>query len=212
MAEQNVDSAAEFIAGLESGMSKNLAVTQLVNSWLSKGTSADAAAAFKWMIALPDSGARDAALQSASWRIVDLAPEVVMNYLSTPDGAKAPPGLVDRAASHLSQEKSPESAMEWATALPEARRQDAQRSVLSNWLSSQPEGALEWLRSQPEGNARKIYVAATTSQLSWQSFERAREWVQSLPAADRPAALLGLQQTGPALSTQNRATLETMLK
>lgn len=212
MAEQNIDSAAAFIAGLESGTGKNMAASQLVTSWLAKNRPEDAAAAFKWMTSIPDSSARDAALQSASWRMVDLVPESVMNYLSTPDGAKAPPGLVDYAARHLTQDKGPTMAMDWTTKMPEGQRMQAQRSVLSNWLTTQPESALDWLRTQPDGNARNSFVASATSQLSWQSFETARQWVQSLSAADRPAALTGLRQTGPALSSQNRAALEAMLK
>jgi hypothetical protein len=59
---------------------------------------------------------------------------------------------------------------------------------------------------------RNRSITATTAGLSWQSVDATRTWIQSLPAADRPAALIGWRNAGTALSSENRAALEAVTK
>ncbi len=215
MAAQDFNAAAEFIAGLEPGGGKNRAVNQLVETWLgddwlNKKDGAKATEILQWMSELPEPDARRYAMEQASWRLFHAAPEETIAFLNSPQGATAPQQMFDRAAQHLAQ-KNPESAMQWAAALPPERRSAARASVLSEWLSSRPEAAQQWVREQPAGDSRAGLVSTATMNLAWHSAETTRAWLESLPATDHPAALQGLKQNG-GLSTEQRAALEALVK
>jgi len=217
MAAKDIDSAAQFIATLEPGGGKNRAVNQLIDTWLdyNKGTrsggKAEASAALTWMASLPDADTRRQAMDQAAWRLFYHAADETVAFLNSPQGAGASQQLFDHAARHLAT-KNPESAMQWVAGLPAERRSTAQQSVLSEWVSSRPDAALAWVRQLPAGDERAQSITATTAGLSWQSTDATRNWLQSLPAADRPAALIGLRNAGPALSDENRAALEAVVK
>jgi hypothetical protein len=215
MAAQDIRGAAEFIAGLEAGGARNRAIGQLMDIWIgsdmySKQNSAKATAALAWMATLPEAEARQQASQAA-WRLMYYAPEETVAFLTGPQGRVASQELFDRAAQHLAQ-KNPESAMQWAAALPPERRTEAQHSVLNEWLSTRPEAAMEWVRALPQGDQRARSITAATMSLAWQNTDTTRTWLESLPAADRPAARTGLAKAGPALSDENRAALTAVLK
>jgi hypothetical protein len=215
MAAQDLNAAAELITGLDPGGAKNRAVNQLVESWLgddwlNKKDGAKATEVLQWMSALPEPDARRYAMEQASWRLFHGAPDETIAFLNSPQGAQAPQQMFDRAAQHLAQ-KNPESAMQWAAALPPERRSTAQASVLSEWLGSRPEAAQQWVREQPAGNSRAGLVSSATMNLAWHSAETTRAWLESLPATDHAAALQGLKQNG-GLSTEQRAALEALVK
>lgn len=211
MATKDIDSAAHFIAGLESGGVKNRAVNQLVETWLSKENKPNATAALTWMASLPDADARRHAMDQSAWRLFYAAPEETVAFLNGPQGASASQQLFDFAAQHLAK-KNPDSAMQWAAGLPADRRSATQQSVLGEWVSSRPDAALAWVRQLPAGEGRMQSITVTTAGLAWHSVDATRTWIQSLPAADRPAALIGLRNAGPALSGENRAALEALLR
>lgn len=210
MAAQDINRAAEFIGGLEPGGAKNRAVNQLVETWLGKDRKEDATAALTWMAALPDVDARRQAMEQSSWRLFYAAADETIAFLNSPQGATAPQQLFDRAAQHLAQ-KNPESAMQWADALPPGHRRDARDAVLGEWMSTRPDAAMEWVRAQPKGGQRDASITAATMHLAWQSVETTRRWLESLPAADHAAAAAGLKSNG-SLSTENRAALEALVK
>jgi len=215
MAAQDLNAAAEFIAGLEPGGGKNRAVNQLVETWLgedwlNKKDGVKATEALAWMASLPEPDARRYAMDQAAWRLFHAAPDETIAFLNSPQGATASQGMFDRAAQHLAQ-KNPESAMQWAAALPADRRSAAQNSVLSEWLNSRPEAAQQWVRQQPAGSGRSGLITTATMNLAWHSAEITRTWLTSLPAADHAAALQGLKQNG-GLSTEQRTALEALVK
>lgn len=210
MAAKDIGAAAEFIAGLDEGSARDQSVNQLLRTWLSKDKKEDATAALTWMAALPDADARRQAMEQSSWRLFYAAADETIAFLNSPQGAIAPQQLFDRAAQHLAQ-KNPGSAMQWAAALPPERRSAAQESVLNEWMSTRPDAAMEWVRGLPKGGQRDASITAATMNLAWQSVDTTRRWLQSLPAADRPAAAAGLRSNG-SLSTENRAALEALVK
>jgi hypothetical protein len=215
MAAQDLNAAAEFVAGLEPGGGKNRAVNQLVETWLgddwmNKKDGTKAGEALQWMASLPEPDARRQAMDQASWRLFYAAPDETIAFLNSPQGATASQGMFDRAAQHLAQ-KNPESAMQWAAALPADRRGAAQNSVLSEWLNSRPEAAQQWVRQQPAGSGRSTLITTATMNLAWNSPEATRAWLTSLPAADHAAALQGLKQNG-GITAEQRALLEALVK
>jgi hypothetical protein len=210
MAVNDINTAAEFVAGLEPGGGKNRAVYELMETWLSREKKEDVAAALAWMGALPDAEMRRQAMESSSWRLFHSGAEETVAFLATPQGASSPQQIFDQAGRHLAK-KNPESAMQWAAALPPDRRSSAQTSVLTEWIGSRPDAALTWVRNLPAGEGRRESITAVTANLAWQSVESTRDWLTSLPVADRPAALDGLKQNG-SLSTENRSALEALVK
>lgn len=210
MALNDIGTASEFIAGLEPGGGKAQAIHQLMETWLSKEKKEDVTAALAWMAALPDAETRRQAMESSSWRLFSSGADETIAFLATPAGATAPRQIFDQASRHLAK-KNPESAMQWATALPEDRRTSAQSEVLTEWLNSRPDAAMTWARNQPAGAARAENIKTLTMNLAWQSIESTRDWLKSLPAADRPAALQGLTQNG-SLSAENRTSLQALVK
>lgn len=220
MAEQDLAAAAAFVAGLDPGGAKNRAVTQLVQTWLGNdwlnngGGSADAGTkitgVLQWIASLPEPDAQRQAAQQASERLYRGAPEETIAFLNSPPGASAPQQLFDHVAKHLAQ-KNPESAMHWAAALPPERRDAAQTAVLSEWIASRPEAVQQWVRELPAGEARTQSVSALTAQLAEQSLESTRQWLTSLPEADRPAAVAGLQASR-LLSPTDRGALEALAR
>jgi len=163
------------------------------------------------MASLSDPDTRRQAMDQSTWRLFYTAADETVAFLTGPQGAVASQQLFDYAARHLAK-KNPESAMQWVAGLPAERRSAAQQSVLHEWVASRPEAALDWVRQLPAGEERMQSVTATTAGLSWQSVDATRQWLQSLPAADRPAARIGLRNAGPALSNENRAALGAVVK
>lgn len=163
MAAQDFDAAAVFVAGLDPGNVKNIAAQLIVETWLGRdwlrsgngGTDAIAKVegALQWIASLPEPDARRRATEVASERLATSALDEAMAFLNSPQGASAPQPFFDQAAKRLAR-KSPESAMQWAEALPPERRLPAQRTVLSEWASSRPEAAQAWVRELPAGEAR----------------------------------------------------------
>jgi hypothetical protein len=214
MAANDIRGAAEFIAGLDPGGPRNRAITQLIDIWIgddmyNKNNGANAAAALAWMATLPEAEARQQAANS-SWRLMYYAPEETIAFLTGPQGHTASQELFDRAAAHLAKQ-NPESAMQWADALPPERRDAAKHSVLSEWMNSRPEAAMDWVRALPIGEQRAQSIRAATMSLSWQSIDNTRRWLESLPAADHEAARSGLKSNS-SLSGDNLATLEAVLR
>jgi hypothetical protein len=161
------------------------------------------------MATLPEADARQQASQSA-WRLMHYAPEQTIEFLTGPQGHVASGELFDRAAAHLAK-RNPESAMQWAAALPPDRRTAAQHSVLNEWLVTRPEAAMEWVRALPQGPQRAGSITAATIGLSWQNVDATRNWLESLPAVDHPAAREALKSMG-SLTAENRAALENALR
>ena len=215
MAATDRNAAGEFIAGLEPGGGKDRAVNELMDSWLDNkwmndGDKKEAAAALQWMAALPDAETRRKAMEQASWKLFFRAPEETIAFLNSPQGATAPPALMQQAARHLAQD-NPASAMQWAQKLPEAQRHAAQENVLSEWISTRPDGAQEWVRQLPSGEQRNSSISSITAQLSWQSTAATKRWLESLPAADQATARKAIQ-ISPDVSSEHRAALEALLK
>jgi hypothetical protein len=214
MAAEDIQGAARFIGSLDPGGAKDRAIGQLIEIWLGNDSydstnGAKATAALTWMTSLPEAEAHQQAAQAA-WRLMHYAPEATIEFLNSPQGSAAPQALFDRAAGHLAR-RNPESAMAWAAGLAPDVRDGAQRAVLDEWTNSRPEAAMDWVRRMPEGENRASSVASLTTTLSYSSTDTARRWLESLPAADRPAALSGLKRNG-ALSGPDRAALEAALR
>lgn len=215
MAATDRAGAAEFLATLPPGPERLSALNRFTEAWLgddrfNRGDKAEATAALTWLSSLPDADERERTMEQAAWRLMYRAPDETVAFLSTPQGANAPQQLFDQAARHLAQ-KNPDTAMQWAAALPPEHRAEARAGVLGEWIASRPEAAQAWVRAQPAGDDRTRHIAAVTRQLAWQSPDTTRRWLESLPAADRPAAREGLQGNG-SLSAANRAALEALVK
>lgn len=215
MAATDRDAAAEFIAGLEPGGGKDRAVNELIQTWLddkwfNDGDKTEATAALEWMAALPDAESRRKAMEQAAWRLFYRAPDETIAFLNSPQGATAPPALMQQAARHLAQE-NPASAMQWTAKLPESQRGPARESVLNEWLQTRPDGAQQWALALPAGAERDSAVRHVTQQLSWLGPALAGRWLESLPAAERADAKRYIQ-ISPDMAPARRAEMEALLK
>ncbi len=209
MAEKDIQSASAFIGGLEPGGVKNQAVSELLNTWLSKERKGDVAPAMTWIASLPEADARSQAWQYSAWRLFYSNPDETIAFLKTETGQKTPQQIFDNGARYLAK-KNPESAMQWATDLPADRAPGARQTVLETWLGSRPEAATGWVQTLPAGAGRDESIRLVVSRLSDQSLDRTREWLGSLPAADRNTARAAIGSL--PLSPEKREALSATLK
>ncbi len=214
MAAQDRHAAAAFLATLESGPARSMALRKfsdewLGDAWMNNGDKAEATAALTWLTALADPAEREAAMVQTVWRLMHRAPDETIAFLSTPQGAQAPAMYFAQAARHLAG-KNPESAVHWATQLPESRRAVAMESVLDEWATQRPDAAMDWVRAQPAGETRASYVTAMTQRLSYGAPGNSRRWLESLPASDHAAARAALRHV--ASRPEENAALEALLK
>lgn len=209
MAEKDVQSAAAFIGGLEPGGMKNQAVSQLIDTWLSKEKKADVAPALAWIASLPEADARSQAWQYSSWRLFYSNPDETIAFLKTETGQSAPQQIFDNGARYLAK-KNPETAMQWTADLPADRASEARQTVLETWLSSRPEAATDWIGKLPAGAERDESIRLAVSRLSNQSIDQTKEWLGTLPAADRGTARAAIAKL--SLPPDKRDTLSASLK
>jgi hypothetical protein len=209
MAEKDIQSASAFIGGLEPGGVKNRAVSELINTWLSKERKDDVAPALAWIASLPEADARSQAWQYSAWRLFYSNPDETIAFLGTEAGQKTPQQIFDNGARYLAK-KNPESAMQWAAALPADRASGARQTVLETWLSSRPGAATEWVRTLPAGTERDESIRLTVSTLSNQSLDQTKEWLGTLPAADRNTARAAIGSL--PISPEKREALSAGLK
>ena len=207
-AEKNLAAAADLVGGMEPGAAQNRASASIFETWFNKGKG-ERDAAFEWLAALPDAGARRAAIERVQWNWVWNDPEAVREFISGPHGELASSSLIHQVARSQAA-KNPEAAMQWAAGLPGERAADARNAVLENWLSIRPEGAADYARQLPAGEDRDRAIRTVSQTLVFQSPQQAAAWYRKLGDADRKAAREIFDRSG--LGADQRRQLEDALK
>jgi hypothetical protein len=182
-AEKNIESAAQLVAGLEPGAAQSRACASIFEAWFNKGAD-QRSAAFNWLAELPDPEARSAALERVQWNWMWREPDAVRDFVSGPHGNLASSSMISQVARGQAA-KNPESAMEWASNLPDDRRNTARAAVLQQWLQVRPEGALNYVRDLPAGAERDLAIQNAAQNLMYQSPGQVASWMKSLPSADQ---------------------------
>ena len=207
-AEKNLAAAADLVAGMEPGAAQSRASASIFETWFAKGKG-ERDAALDWLAALPDAGARSAAIERVQWNWVWNDPDAVREFIAGPHGDLASSSLIHQVARSQAA-KNPEAAMQWAAGLPAERAADARRAVLENWLAIRPEAAADYARQLPAGDERDGAIRTVSQSLVFQSPQQAAAWYRTLGDADRKTAREIFDGTG--LNDDQRRQLQDAIK
>ena len=206
IAQQDVARAADLVAGLEAGGSKNKAIGALVDQWFQKD---GAASVTDWLLKLPEADAREAGFEKLGFQwLWNSGAEGVAKAAALAVGPQrdlVPVNFLAQIASDQAR-RDPEAAMKWADQLPADRIPQTRGRILSEWMQARPEAATQWVLDQPTGEARHALVSTATGQFLWSStpeaagkfFSRlapselaeAREMMKSMPLPEERRRLL----------------------
>ena len=206
-AEKNITSAAELVAGMESGPAQSRACASLFETWFNKGKE-QRDAAFEWLSGITDSETRRAAFDRVQWQWMWNDPTGAKEFLSGPYAGLASEQLVSQVARGQAN-KNPEAALEWAKTLGGERAEQARQAVLESWINIRPEGAAEHVRKLPAGEERDAGIRLVSRSLVWQSPKQAADWFHTLPAEDQKLARETFTQSG--LNPDQKQELEKAL-
>ena len=206
-AEKDITAAADLVAGMEAGPTQNRACASIFETWFNKGKD-QRNAAFEWLSGIPDSAARDAALERVQWNWVWTDPTGVKEFISGPHGALASSQIIHQVARGQAS-KNPEAALEWAESLKGDRAKAAREAVLESWLNVRPDAAGEYVRKMPAGMEREQAVRTVSQSLIWQSSKQAADWYHTLPAVEQKLAREVFDRSG--LDQDKRNELEKAL-
>lgn len=189
LAAQDVSRAAELVAGLDAGGSKNKAIASLVEPWLAKAGGATVA---DWLLKLPEADAREAGFERLGfqwlWNAGKGGASEAAALATGPQRDLVPLNFTMIVAGNEAR-RDPEAAMKWAGDLPESHIPAVRERILGEWLQSRPDAAAQWVLAQPAGEGRRELILATTRSLAWNSTEStARQFFAELPASERPLA------------------------
>lgn len=187
LAAQDVGRAAELVAGLDAGGSKNKAIVSLVEPWLAKAGGATVA---DWLLKLPEADAREAGFERLGfqWLWNKGGGSEAAALATGPQRDLVPLNFTMIVAGNEAR-RDPEAAMKWAGDLPAAHIPVARERILGEWLQSRPDAAAQWVLAQPAGEVRRELISATTRSLAWNATEgTARQFFAELPASERPVA------------------------
>jgi hypothetical protein len=120
--------------------------------------------------------------------------------LKTPEGStQAPFAALQTTARSLSRDNASAKALEWAAGLRPEAAPLIRKDLIERWFGSDFAAPTAWIRNQPAGSARADSITAATTYLAQQgSAGRLHEWLDSLPAADAPAIVEGIQKSSIA--------------
>lgn len=104
---QDPAQAVDFILSMDPGSSKESAMRQMTRISIDGKSKDEKLAAFRWVMELPDAALRNAAMDGTSWDILQAAPNEVMAWLKTPQGAEAPISLLASAGRYLARSDGP---------------------------------------------------------------------------------------------------------
>lgn len=160
-----------------------------------------------WLSTL-DGDSLKRAMQQAYWRWLESDPQSLAAFISTAPSDHIP-GHVYSAVVRETARKDPIAALAWVNQLRSEQSVELGSEAFSEWISIQPEAALQWLKDLPGSDQRRepffrrliqtlAYDVRATVQLPPMSpVERAtaREMIQSMSIpADRRTRLLGMLQ------------------
>jgi len=209
-AEKNLHSAAELVAGMESGPAQSRACASIFETWFNKGKG-ERDAAFEWLAALPDAEARRAAVERVQWNWVWKEPDAVRDFITGPNGDLASKSMIHQVARSQAS-KNPEAAMQWTNNLSAERAAEARNAVLEQWLTVRPERAMEYARKLPIGAERERAIHTVSLNLLYQSPQQAAEWYRKLADADQRIMRDVFDQTKTSLSSERKQQLEQVMK
>ncbi len=142
VASEDIEAAAQLVAGMEPGGTLNGAVTALIDVWSKDGGSQNEAM-LTWLGSLTDIEARDRAIRSLEWRMDMITEGGLVKFVEGEHGYLAPVEMVRRAALQRARQ-DPQTAAEWARALPGDRAETALAAVMAAWRENAPEAAAAW--------------------------------------------------------------------
>ncbi len=206
VAEKNLVTAGELIAGMDAGPTQDRAAASLFEVWFKKGAD-QRDAALEWLAALPDKEARRAALERVQWDWVWSDPAGVRDFVTGPHRDLASSGMIQQVARQQAG-KNPEAAMEWAGKLPAERVSEAREQILQTWLQVRPEGATNYARNLPAGDDRDRAVRTIATHLGWGSPEQAGAFLKTLPDAEQKAVMESFANMDP----KHRSKIEAAMK
>ena len=146
VAKDGIGKAAEIVAGLEPGTTMNQAAKKLVDLWTRDGLEAKDEV-LKWIDALPDKEAQNAAMWDFGWRLDMEEKDGLIDFVAGEYGHLASSHII-RSAASTRVGQDPVSAIEWAKALLEDRSEKVLSAVIERWRSVQPEAAKRWEAAQ----------------------------------------------------------------
>ena len=210
IARQDVTRAAELVAGLDPGGSKNKAIASLVEPWFQKDGAAPVA---EWLLKLPEADAREAGFEKLGFQwLWNSGREGALKAAELAIGPQrdlVPNTFVAQVASNEARH-DPEAAMKWVGQLPADRIPQTRDRVLSEWMQTRPEAAAQWVLKQPAGDTRRDLITSATRNLAWNNTPgSAHKFFSQLPAAERALAVEILSST--TLPEEKRLLLEAAL-
>ena len=204
--KRDLATASKLVSDMDEGDAQNQAVAALFEAWSDKGKE-QRAEAIKWLLDLPEKEMQRAALDKAGYRWVEEDPEGARDFISGPHGDLASNGVINRVASQLVS-MDPESAMEWATKLPEPRTTTARAAAFQQWLALRPDAAAKYASKLPVGPLREHAISSVTDSLILISPEKAAAWISNLPAAEQKKAVANLDGYDPKVKEKMAAAMK----
>ena len=197
IARQDVTRAAELVAGLDPGGSKNKAIGSLVEPWFRKDGAAPVA---EWLLKLPEADAREAGFEKLGfqwlWNSGREGALKAAELAIGPHRDLVPGTFVAQVASNEARH-DPEAAMKWVEQLAADRISQTRDRVLSEWMEARPEAAAQWVLNQPPGDTRRELITSATRNLAWNKTPgSAHQFFSQLQASERALARQTLDTMG----------------
>jgi hypothetical protein len=185
IAKADPQRALDFSGQLSDGKAQALLVTRALAALGGK----DPATALAAAQSLPEGPGRKAGLDSVVTQIATTNLEEAQRLAK-----ELPPNTLSGASSVIAGalvRQSPESALEWATTLPEGTsKASAYAGIAREWASRDVVAAASWLDTLPRCPERDSAVASFANRTAPRDPEGATAWASTLPQGEQRTAVL----------------------
>ncbi len=178
-AKEDPHSAAALVTEMNPGGAQLEAAKELLRSWVKRDQPEKIREAVDWLGGLEDHKLAKKALEDVYWHFIWNDPENLFAIVESEHGHILDSRVIHEAA-EAQVRKSPQAALAWADGLPEDRRAEARRGVVSSWLSMQPAQATEWATGLPEGPQRDTAINAVAYSFAHRRAEQLKPWLEQL--------------------------------
>ena len=128
VAKQDIKAAGELVARMDPGGAMSRAVTEFMSEWGRHADLSENDVMFQWIESLTDTQARKRAIESMAWRFSTYSKTGMLDFVTGEHGHLATDSMIRGAATQRANQ-DPESAVDWASGLPEDRSAKALAAV-----------------------------------------------------------------------------------
>lgn len=175
---------------------------ELADVYLTQRSNTDPAGAMNWLQAQQSSYVRESMLDSVLRPWLEQDKNAAFNHFAQLDEATAAeliPLALPTLATSLSKDSSAlQEAITWSNQLPPALIKQTQQTLISDWISSNPQNGVDWLVQQAQGGESQALVLPAARVLAQQDSAAATRLYDNLSLD------MQLQLTGSVINSLAR--------